>query len=354
MEQEEQEGTFMEPIWIVRILFVLVMTLCGYWIGNSQVKGIEFSVMALLLSLFVVALEYATRLLSAKKLVLSAIGAFAGLTFSRLFRDTFPESMLGGQDAVRAAFNLLFMYFGIIMALRNADRISLSRLRVFVTSPREDSVLLDTSVIIDGRINELYQNGFISKHPIVPSFVIDELQALADSREAAKRHNGRKGLDNLEAFRDVTPFQLLEKDYDAPDVDHKLILLSKELGATILTTDYNLAKVAVLHQVKVMNLNSVAAAMRPNFNIGDQLVVMITREGKDPRQGVGYLEDGTMVVVDDAKTHIGRNVPIEVTSMMQTSAGRLAFGRLLDDNDIPSSGIRVVKPTDTPNADSGK
>ncbi len=350
MENNEPEipsGARMQPIWMVRLLFVLTMTLCGYWVGKNKypVQGLEFSLTALLLSVFVIALEYATRALSGKKLLLGVAGAFAGLLFSRLFRDTFPLQELGGQDAARAAFNLLFMYFGIVMALRNADRISLSRLRLFVTSPSEDAVLLDTSAIIDGRISELYANGFFTKHPIVPTFVIDELQTLADSRDAAKRHTGRKGLENLEAFGEVREFQLLEKDYDASDVDHKLILLSKDIGATILTTDYNLAKVAVLHQVKAINLNTVAAALRPNVNVGDQLVITITREGKDPNQGVGYLEDGMMVVVDDARVLIGKTVPIQVTSMMQTNAGRLAFGKLLDNSDQSHSNIKVVSKT---------
>ncbi len=340
----------MQPIWIIRLLFVLTLTLCGYWVGRTQypVKGIEFSGMALVLSLFVVTLEYASRALSAKKIVLGIAGAFVGLLFSRLFRDTFPESMLGGQDAVKASFNLLFMYLGVTMALRNADRISLSRLQLFVASPREDSVLLDTSVIIDGRIRELYALGFMGKLPIVPTFVVDELQKLADSRDAGKRHTGRKGLENLEAFREVVNFQLMEKDYpEAADVDHKLIALAKEIGGTILTTDYNLAKVAVLHRVKALNLNSAAAAMRPNLNVGDQLVLSITKEGKDARQGVGYLEDGTMVVVDEAKPFIGRSVPISVLSMMHTQAGRLVFGRLLDDPDH-------LARTESGKLDSGK
>lgn len=321
----------MQPIWIIRVLFVLTMTLCGYWVGKYDGKGIEFSAISLVLALFIVALEYATRVLSGKVIVLSGIGAFAGLAFSRLFYDTFPAGMLGGEDTARAAFNLFFMYFGIILALRNADRISLSRMRFFITSPKEDSILLDTSVIIDGRIKELYEQGFISKNPIVPNFVVEELQALSDSREAQKRHNGRKGLDNLDAYRDSVPYQLFEKDYpQVQGVDSKLIVLAKEIGASILTTDYNLAKVASLHQVKALNINTLSAALRPNLSVGDQLVLAITREGKDPDQGVGYLEDGTMVVVDEARPKIGKTVPITIVSMMQTNSGRLAFGRLLD------------------------
>jgi uncharacterized protein YacL len=333
----------MQPIWIVRVLFVLTLTLCGYWVGKAGSQGgPEFSLIALLLALFIVALEYATRVLSAKKIVLSAVGAFLGLAFSRLFRDTFPENMLGGQDAAKAAFNLLFMYFGVVMALRNADRVSLSRLRFFITSPREDSVLLDTSAIIDGRVKDLYALGFLARNAIVPTFVLDELQTLADSRDAAKRHSGRKGLENLDAFKDIVQFQLFEKDYpDVQGVDHKLILLAKELGAGILTNDYNLGKVAGLHQVKALNVNTLSAALRPTLSVGDQLVLAIQREGKDAGQGVGYLDDGTMVVVDDARPLIGRTVPINIVSLMQTNAGRLVFGRLLPEI-ADTADIKVV------------
>lgn len=330
----------MEAISIIRVLFVLTMTLCGFWVGTAAARGPEFSFVGFMLALFVVALEYATRVLSAKKLILCAMGAFAGLSFSSLFRDTFPETMFGGAAAQRAIFNLLFMYFGIIIAIRNADRISLSRMRFFVTSPREDSVLLDTSAIIDGRLKELYAMGFISRTPIVPTFVVDELQALSDSKDPAKRHNGRKGLENLEVLRDVVQFQLYEKDYpDVQGVDHKLILLAKELGASLLTNDYNLGKVGNLHQVRTMNINALSASLRPTLSVGDQLILQIQREGKDRNQGVGYLEDGTMVVVDDGKPFIGKAIPVVVISMMQTNAGRLAFARLLDDG----AQIKVLK-----------
>jgi uncharacterized protein YacL len=334
----------MQPIWIVRILFVLTLTLSGYWVGKIDGRvGLEFALTALLLSLFIVAVEYATRILSAKKIVLCALGAFCGLAFSRLFRDTFPEAMLGGRAGANAAFNLLFMYFGIVLALRNADRISLSRLRFFITSPKEDSVLLDSSAIIDGRLKDLYALGFVSKNAIVPSFVLDELQTLADSRDPAKRHTGRKGLENLDSFKDVVQFQLMEKDYaDVQGVDHKLIALARELGAAIITNDYNLGKVASLYQVRALNVNTLSAALRLNLSVGDQVVVTLTREGKDAHQAVGHLDDGSMVVVDNARALVGSTVPITLVSMMQTNAGRLAFARLVEgDSD---SDIRVVKP----------
>ena len=337
----------MDPIWIVRILFILTLTLCGYWIGESTTRGIEFSAAAFLIALFIISLEYATRVLSGKKIILGCIGAFAGLLFSRLFHDTFPRGLFWDEQAALTAFNLLFMYFGVVMALRNADRISLSNLRFFVTSPKDNAMLLDSSVIVDGRVRELYELGFLTREAVVPSFVVAELQRLADSGDSVKRHSGRKGLEFLEELRasSAVPFQLLEKDYpEIAEVDQKLIALARDLHATVLTNDYNLGKVAKLHQVDVVNLNSLAAALRPNLSVGDQLIITISREGKDPHQGVGYLEDGTMVVVDQARALIGQSVAIVIVSLMQTNAGRLAFGRLIERQEDNAGEAAAAEP----------
>ena len=338
----------MEPIWIVRTLFVLTMTLCGYWLGRAQgVGGPEISAVAFAGAMFIVALEYASRAISAKKIVFGVGGAFIGLAFSRLFYDTFPKKMLGDEQVALSVFNLFFMYFGTVLALRNVDRISLSRLQFFMTSPREGSVLLDTSAIIDGRVKQLYEMGFMTRQAIVPGFVVGELHRLADSKDAMKRHNGRKGLDNLEALRAAVDFQLLEKEYpEAEGVDDKLILLGKEIGATLVTNDMNLAKVAVVHHVNVLNVNTLAASMRPTVVVGDQMLLSIVKEGKESHQGVGYLDDGTMVVVDHTRPYIGKLVPIVVISMMNTNAGRLAFGRLIEevsDSNPPGAVIHSHK-----------
>lgn len=174
----------------------------------------------------------------------------------------------------------------------------------------------------------------------MPSFVVEELQQLADSADSIKRHNGRKGLDHLEELKGAVPFQLLEKNYpDIAGVDQKLIALARDLQATVVTNDYNLGKVANVHQVDVVNLNSLAAALRPSLGVGDQLMLTIKREGKEHHQGVGYLEDGTMVVVDHARPLIGQNVPVVIVSLMQTNAGRLAFGRLIEGQESISAEV---------------
>jgi uncharacterized protein YacL len=187
----------------------------------------------------------------------------------------------------------------------------------------------------------------MTRQAIVPGFVVGELHRLADSKDAMKRHNGRKGLDNLEALRAAVDFQLLEKEYpEAEGVDDKLILLGKEIGATLVTNDMNLAKVAVVHHVNVLNVNTLAASMRPTVVVGDQMLLSIVKEGKESHQGVGYLDDGTMVVVDHTRPYIGKLVPIVVISMMNTNAGRLAFGRLIEevsDSNPPGAVIHSHK-----------
>jgi uncharacterized protein YacL len=287
---------------------------------------------ALFASLLVVLVEHSSRTLSTKKLALAAIGAFFGLTFSHLFSSTLPKSLFKDPETPVFASNLLFMYFGIVMAMRHADRISLSRLRVFVNASGENSVLVDTSALIDGRLIKLYQNGFMTRSTIIPSFVIDELQRLADSRDPMKRHSGRRGLDNLAALQETDrSYQLFEKDYhDVQGVDHKLIVLAKEIGAPIISTDFNLCKVARLHKIRTLNVNEIAAAVRLNLATGDQAVVTIQTPGKEEGQGVGHLDDGTMVIVERGRELIGQQVNVVIASIVQTKAGRLAFARILD------------------------
>ncbi|MBN1900813.1 TRAM domain-containing protein, partial [Candidatus Sumerlaeota bacterium] len=230
----------------------------------------------------------------------------------------------------RLIFNMIFGYYGVVMALKHESRLSLSRLKFFISNPRENTCILDTNVIIDGRVKDLYETHFLKGEIIIPEFILRELQLIADSTDSQKRSRGRRGLENLEQLQETYPnLQIWEKDYeDVPDVDHKLIQLAKELGAELLTNDYNLNKVASLHQIRVLNINDLAQALKPSFFVGDEVHIRLIRVGKEAHQGVGYLEDGTMVVVDDAKHLIGNEVDIEVTSVLQTSAGRMLFGRM--------------------------
>ena len=318
-----------KSVILARVFFILIATLIGCWIGLAREHAFEYSMIAFISSLIFVLFEYSTNIISSKKILMAAIGLFCGLAVSFLIYPTIPEGIMSQMHA-RIVCNLLFGYFGIVLALKHEARFTLSRLRFIITNPTGASSILDTNVIIDGRIIDIYQTNFLRGPLIVPNFVLDELQLIADSRDPQKRSRGRRGLENLERLKQVhSQLQIYEKDFDnIKDVDHKLIQLAKEINGSILTNDYNLNKVASLHQVQVLNINDLAQAIRPAVLIGDAVKIRILREGKEENQGVGYLEDGTMVVVDEGRAHIGNSIDVVVTSVLQTSAGRMVFAKI--------------------------
>jgi uncharacterized protein YacL len=192
--------------------------------------------------------------------------------------------------------------------------------------------VLDTSVVIDGRIAEFVETRVIDNQLIMPQFVISELQNIADSGDKLRRNRGRRGLDILNKLRNDPKVDLVIYDRELPEfagqpVDQKLVLLAKHLEGKVVTNDYNLNKVAKLHNVGVVNLNDIANSLKPMFLPGESIEVRITKAGEEPGQGVGYLEDGTMVVIEGGREHVGEEVFALVTSVLQTSAGRMVFGR---------------------------
>ena len=320
----------MEPVLLARIFFVLTFTFCGYLITpKGSYQSLGYTLVALISSLLIVLFEYSTKVISSKKILLSAIGLFFGLVLSSLIAPMIPER-ISRIVPPRTFCNLILGYFGVILALKHENRLSLSRLKFIISNPRENTCILDTNVIIDGRVKDLYDTHFLRGEIIVPEFVLSELQLIADSTDPQKRARGRRGLENLEQLRDAYPdLQIWEKDYEEiKDVDHKLIQLAKELGSDLLTNDYNLNKIASIHQIRVLNINDLSSALKPSFFVGDEIHIRLIRAGKEAHQGVGYLEDGTMVVVDEAKRLIGSEVDIVITGVLQTSAGRMLFGRL--------------------------
>ncbi|MBE7382134.1 MAG: PIN/TRAM domain-containing protein [Leptolyngbya sp. SIO1E4] len=193
--------------------------------------------------------------------------------------------------------------------------------------------LLDTSCIIDGRIEGLLETSFLEGQVLVPQFVLQELQQVADASNEQKRTRGRRGLDVLNRIREAYPSRVVisSADYeDIPTVDAKLVKLAQELNAMLLTNDYNLNKVASFQEVEVLNINDLSQAIRPNFLPGDGMELKILKEGKEPQQGVGYLNDGTMVVVEEGREYIGSEIDVVVTGSLQTSAGRMIFARPKD------------------------
>lgn len=193
--------------------------------------------------------------------------------------------------------------------------------------------LLDTSVVIDGRIGDVVRTAFLDNQLIMPRFVINELQSVADSADKLKRMRGRRGLDLLNSLRTDSSIDLQIYDHESSDstnepVDLKLVLLAKELNGKVVTNDYNLNKVAKLHGVDVVNLNDIANALKPHFLPGESIGVQVVKSGEEAGQGIAYLEDGTMIVIEGGQQHINQNIKITVTSVLQTSAGRMVFGKV--------------------------
>jgi len=230
-------------------------------------------------------------------------------------------------------FVLLFGFVGVSVALTSAanweELVLAMRRRDFGPSVPK---VVDTSVIIDGRIVDICQTGFVEGTLLVPQFILKELQSIADSSDVLRRARGRRGLDILKTLQQpdsrVTVSVLDDDPADVPEVDRKLIYLARKYGAKILTNDLNLNKVAQIQGLHVLNVNDLANALKPALLPDEEMTVRVIKEGKEASQGVGYLDDGTMVVVDGGKDYVGREVPVLVTSVLQTSAGRMIFGKL--------------------------
>jgi uncharacterized protein YacL len=275
------------------------------------------------------------RQLPTQQLVAAIIGLIVGLIVAALLAG--PLSRLPGILGTVLPFigTLVCGYLGItVMTVRQQDIVSLisGRLHLKGITPRRDNyVLLDTSVIIDGRIADISHTGFISGTMLIPRFVLNELQHIADSSDMLRRNRGRRGLDMLNKLRkeSVVPIHINDIDVEeAHEVDDKLVMLAKKLRCPIVTNDYNLNRVAELQGVTVLNINELANAVKAIFLPGESMKLHIMQEGRELGQGVGYLDDGTMVVVENGRRYINRTIEVVVTKVLQTSAGRMIFARL--------------------------
>ena len=228
-------------------------------------------------------------------------------------------------------------YIGLMVGAAKGEYLDLSVLGGIFSDKNmsRDYKILDTSVIIDGRIADVAETGFLGGTIVIPQFVLRELQMVADSPDSSKRQRGRRGLDMLQRLRNNSKLdvQIIETDFPAvKEVDLKLIELGKQLEAVIVTNDFNLNKVSQLRGVDVLNINELANALKPVVLPGEAMKVFVLKEGKEYNQGVAYLDDGTMVVIDNARKLIGKNAEVAVTSVLQTTAGKMIFGRLWDES----------------------
>lgn len=314
----------------VRILFVVGGMLIGY-----QAYGILGSFIAGVIGIIFILLEAAMRKVSVTGLSSAVFGLIFGLILAKLVGDAFsltaiqPETLI----TIRVGLTLLFCYLGMVMALRGKDEfnIIIPYVRLRRQDQAEDITVLDTSVIIDGRIVDICKTKFLGGKIIIPKFVLKELQQIADSTDPIKRQRGRRGLEMLHTVQKEPGLDISihEGDFpETPEVDAKLVQLAKLLSAKILTVDYNLNRVASIQGIKVLNINELANALKPVVFPGEQMQIKLIKEGKEHNQAVGYLDDGTMVVVEDARRLLGQEVKVAVTSVLQTQAGRMIFTKL--------------------------
>ena len=282
-------------------------------------------------------LEHVLGRLAPLRVTRAALGALGGAVAGLALLAALD--LVGARPPwVVAPVLLGLCWLGGAIGARTLSPVEAARSKTAGTPHESPHKVLDTSVIIDGRIADIIEAGFIEGILVIPQFVLRELQQVADSSDPLKRNRGRKGLDILRFVQesDRVNVELTDRDYpDVRDVDAKLLCLAEELGGKVLTNDYNLNKVAQLRGVPVLNVNDLANAMKPVVLPGELLVVQIIKEGKERNQGVGYLDDGTMVVVESGRKYIGQKVEVVVSSVIQTNAGKMIFG--LIDAEEPES-----------------
>jgi uncharacterized protein YacL len=322
--------------WFVRAVLVVLSVLLGWSVRPGSLSPLDLTGPALGLgaAALILGFEHVLRALDLGVLLGGLGGLLAGGAAAALLLALLPADAIAGvpPPASRGFIVLLLMYSGMALGAARADRFSPSSLRsAWSGGSREQNYkILDTSAIIDGRIADVCETGFIDGTLVVPQFVLRELQYVADSQDALKRNRGRKGLEILQRIKKGPDVRVLVSETDFPDikdVDMKLIELAKQLSGKIITNDFNLNKVAELRGVRVLNINMLANSLKPVVLPGESMSIFILKEGKEANQGVGYLDDGTMVVVDNAKRFLGKNIDITVTSVLQTTAGKMFFGR---------------------------
>ena len=338
-------------VLIIRIAFVLLLAAVGYFLNpvsqtshldaTRPTRQIISAIIGAVIALMVIGFEMRARQASLKTLIGAAVGSIMGIIGAYLIGmliSTQDINTVSGEMKVFLTIALAFFmgYIGLMVGAAKGEYLDLSALGGIFSdkSVKHEYKVLDTSVIIDGRIADVAETGFLSGTLIIPNFILAELQQVADSADSSKRQRGRRGLDMLQRLRNNSKLdvQIVETDFPSVrEVDLKLIELGKQLDAVIVTNDFNLNKVAQLRGVQVLNINELANAVKPVVLPGEAMRVFVLKEGKEYNQGVAYLDDGTMVVIDNARRLIGKTADIAVTSVLQTTAGKMIFGKLWEE-----------------------
>ena len=321
-------------LFLIRILMMVLITAAGYVYPPFGLGRLPGAAASFALGAVFVVLEIRIRRTQFKAMWSASIGTFLGILLGwmlgSIYRTVVPNPTM--SSFIRIFFLLALPYVGFLLGTRKPEWFDPAHvLNMFreETAGRSFKVL-DTSVIIDGRISDICATSFIDGTLVVPQFILKELQIIADSSDGMKRQRGRRGLEVLDQLQKSTQVSVSISETDFPDVqdvDSKLIEAAKSLNAKIITNDFNLNKVAKLQGISVLNINELANALKPVVLPGESMNVFILKEGKEKDQGVAYLDDGTMVVVDNSRRMIGQTITITVTSVLQTTVGKMIFGR---------------------------
>jgi uncharacterized protein YacL len=321
-------------IFILRILVVASITAAGYFFPPFQLAPQYGALIGLALGVIIIYVETRIRKSQFKIIWGSTLGTFAGVLFGWIFGSIYqtitPDSAT--TTFIRIFFLLILPYIGFLVGTQRFEWLDPTHFLRFFKEKNVNRTykILDTSVIIDGRIADICDTAFVEGTLILPQFILKELQLIADSSDGIKRQRGRRGLEILDHLQKSSQISVVISEVDFPeiqDVDSKLIELAKHQDAKIITNDFNLNKIAKLQGLQVLNINELANAMKPVVLPGESIRVFILKEGKEKDQGVAYLDDGTMVVVDNSRKMIGQTVSVTVTSVLQTTVGKMIFGR---------------------------
>jgi uncharacterized protein YacL len=322
-------------VLLIRFLLVVIVGVTCFYIHPFGLPRNLDAIVGLLIGLAIILFEWRLRVVTLKRLIGAAIGSVLGIfgayLFALVIRNSIPPSST--QSFLQIMVMVVMAYVGLAVGANKGDLLNLAALGgVFggEKSGKKSFKILDTSVIIDGRIADIAETGFLDGLIVIPQFVLRELQLVADSADSLKRNRGRRGLDILQRLQKTASVQIQIVEDDFPsvrEVDMKLIELAKVYEGKIITNDFNLNKVAQLQGVAVLNINELANSLKPIVLPGEIMRVFILKEGKEYNQGVAYLDDGTMVVIDNARKMIGKTIDISVTSVLQTTAGKMIFGK---------------------------
>lgn len=319
----------------IRLFFLIISSFVGMYIGAGNIGALQGSGIGAAAAMALIFLEMGLKRVSVRGLSSMVFGLLLGVFMANLVSNILDLLPLGAfvHAVSRVVLTLIFSYLGAVMAMRGKDEFHL--IIPYVRFKRQDLdekiTILDTSAIIDGRIADVYKTGFFNDRMVVPRFVLNELQDLADSNDPVRRQKGRRGLEILRQMQKDPALDIRVHEDDVPAesaVDAKLVRLAKVMDASICTTDFNLNRMAGIQGIPVLNIDELAGALKPAIYTGEEVEVKLVKEGREPNQAVAFSDDGTMIVVNDAKALIGQTVGVKINSVLPTAGGRIIFAKL--------------------------